>query len=105
MIEFIYWLWSVFEPYVPILGACFGICGALVIWQPTMKAKVVGFELWVYSNIFWIIFGAVIITNYWLVVMNVVFLVSSLAGIVKHFPLMEIEQKYITDLLAIPPKE
>lgn len=105
MIEFLSWLWSIFEPYVSILGAGFGILGALVIWQPTMKAKVVGFELWAYSNIFWIIFGMVIITNYWLVAMNVVFFFSSVAGIIKHYPLMEIEQKYIKDLLAIPPKE
>lgn len=104
MIELLTWIWSIFEPYVPILGACFGICGALVIWQPTIKAKVVGFELWVYSNVLWIIYG-VTITNYWLVAMNIVFLFSSLAGIVKHIPLLQIEEKYIKDLLAIPPKE
>jgi len=66
----------------------FGVLGAIVIWKPTFKAKMVGFELWAVSNVAWIAtaYLGVDMREYALplLIMNGVYLLSNVAGIYTH---------------------
>lgn len=99
MFEFLWVVWGWIVQYSSLGGAIFGIAGALVIWKPTHSAKIIGFELWLYSNVFWMIV-AWSIPNWGLLAMNLVYTISNLVGIVKHVP----EANKERELLKIPPK-
>jgi len=97
-------MWEFICPYIEYFGMGFGILGAAFIWRPTNKAKLVGFELWLYSNIFWIIFG-ITIHSLCLIAMNSVYLISNFLGIYYNVQIVEKEEEYIDELLMIPEKE
>jgi hypothetical protein len=80
-----------------------GIGGALYVRVATDHAKVIGFELWVYSNICWGV-GGYFTNNYPLIITNFVYLLCNLDGIRNHFEGAEVERTAKKLLLEIPPK-
>lgn len=85
------------------IGLFFGITGGLMIAYPTYRTKVWGFEMWVYSNVFWIAY-AWTINSLAIAINYLFFLIISLAGIWTHLPLADAEKRDKAALLEIPKK-
>lgn len=104
LIDQLWSIWFILEPYIQWIAMGLGIFGAVVVAYPTNHAKVIGFELWVYANISWCV-AAILLNSLPLLILNLVYLVCNLIGIWKHLPLADAEKKLHEDLLRIPKKE
>ncbi|MFA5692603.1 MAG: hypothetical protein WC907_03205 [Acholeplasmataceae bacterium] len=80
-----------------------GIIGAIIIAHPTARAKVVGFEVWIYSNIFWIVF-AYSIKSIPTAINFIFFTIISVVGIWNHIGLADKEKREKEELLKVPEK-
>ena len=75
-----------------------GLLGQAVIVFPSYRAKVKGFEIWIYSNIAWIIWGA-FTSDLPLMIMNTGYTACNIIGIWTHWDKAEEERKFHEDLL------
>lgn len=86
------------------MGMFCGLGGQAVIIFPTYRAKVKGFEIWIYSNLCWIAWG--FLTNdVPLMIMNSGYTICNVIGIWTHWGKAEKERMYQKELLSLPPKE
>ena len=89
--------------YLSWIGMIFGILGSLVIWQRSYRSKIIGFELWFWGNLCWVVVG-------WdenilpLVILNIIYAGANVVGIWQNQPCADAEKKLKQSLLEIPKK-
>lgn len=89
--------------YIPWAAMVLGVLGAFVVATPTNRAKVIGFELWIYANVLWCV-SAFMYNSIPLLILNGAYAFFNLIGIYKHLPYADAEVKMREELLQIPPK-
>jgi len=104
MIDQLWSIWYFIEPYFSWVGMILGIAGALVIWQSSYTSKIIGFELWFWGNFCWCVF-AFNENIAPLLILNIIYGLSNIAGIWKNQPFADAERKLKQDLLQIPKKQ
>jgi len=104
MIDQLMSIWLLIEPNINWIGMFMGLLGQGVIIFPTYRAKVKGFEIWIYSNVSWIIWGY-ITNDLPLMIMNSGYTLCNIAGIWTHWEKAENERKIQEDLLKIPDRK
>ena len=83
------------------------ITGVIGLWfnsSPTMKGKMISYEVWIIANILWVI-GGILTSNPPIVLFNLVCIGVSIRGIYTHIFLADVEAAYNKSMLELPPKE
>lgn len=82
------------------------VTGVIGLWynsNPDMRGKMISYEVWIFSNIFWII-GGIYTNNPPLVIFEFICIALGIRGIYTHIYLADVEAAYNKAMLEIPPK-
>lgn len=80
-----------------------GVIGLYFNTTPDMKGKMISYEVWIVSNIFWII-GGLYTNNPPLVIFEIVCISLGIRGIYTHIYLADVEAAYNKSMLEVPKK-
>jgi hypothetical protein len=80
-----------------------GIIGLWFNSDPSMRGKMISYEVWIVANILWVI-GGIYTNNPPIVLFNLVCIGVSIRGIYTHIYLADVEAAYNKSMLELPEK-